>query len=62
MPRSDEVLEAAAIIRRFLHLVHQGEIEARTGEDRRMLRRAEGAAVALEALHGVDDQGGTPPH
>jgi hypothetical protein len=50
MPRTE--LEAARTIRALMAAVDAGEIEASSPQARAMLRRLEGAALALEALSG----------
>lgn len=46
--RSD-IREAAALLRRLLELVERGDLDAGSGQARAMVRRLEGAAVALES-------------
>jgi hypothetical protein len=41
--------EAADVLRGLLEAVEEGKLSASTAEGRRMLRRIEGAVVALEA-------------
>jgi hypothetical protein len=43
-----DVAEAAAVLRRLLDLVARGELDVSAGQGTAMLRRIEGAAVALE--------------
>jgi hypothetical protein len=40
--------EAAALLRRLIAAVHEGELEANSSQGRRLLRRLEGAAAAFE--------------
>lgn len=44
--------EAARLLRGVLAAVEAGEIEAKTGQAKAMLRRIEGATAALESLSG----------
>lgn len=48
-----EMAETAALIRRVLDRVDAGELEAETREELGMVRRLEGAAVALEQAAGT---------
>ena len=45
---ADKISAAAAVLRRLMAAVDAGEIEATTSQARAMLRRIEGAALALE--------------
>ena len=47
---ADKISAAAAVLRRLMAAVDAGEIEATTSQARAMLRRIEGAALALESL------------
>ena len=40
--------EAAALLRRLLALIESGELDAGSGHAQAMVRRIEGAAIALE--------------
>ena len=51
--------EAAALVRRLLAAVEQGEIEADSPTARRLLRRLEGAVAAWEAEAQPRRKGGT---
>jgi len=48
----DQLAEAAAMLRRLLALVAAGELEATTPSARAVLRRLEGAAIAVELAAG----------
>jgi len=47
---TDEITAVAAVLRRLVAAIDAGEIEATTSQARAMLRRIEGAAIALESL------------
>ncbi len=49
----DDLAEAATILRRLLTLVEAGELEATTPNARAVLRRLEGATIAVELATGV---------
>lgn len=44
-----DMSEAAALLRRLLALIDSGELDAGSGHAQAMVRRIEGAAVALES-------------
>lgn len=48
----DQLADAAAILRRLLVLVESGELEAATPQARAVLRRLEGATIAVELAAG----------
>jgi hypothetical protein len=50
--RPDQLTDAAAMLRRLLALVEAGELEATTPSARAILRRLEGAAIAVELAAG----------
>lgn len=47
--RRADIAEAAALLRRLLEAVDRGELDATTPSAKALVRRMEGAAVALEA-------------
>ena len=49
----DDVAQAATMLRRLLTLVEAGELEATTPSARAVLRRLEGATIAVELAAGV---------
>ena len=49
----DDLAEAAIMLRRLLTLVEDGELEATTPNARAVLRRLEGATVAVELATGL---------
>jgi hypothetical protein len=49
----DDLAEAATMLRRLLTLVEDGELEATTPNARAVLRRLEGATVAVELATGL---------
>lgn len=48
----DDLVKAAAMLRRVLTLIEAGDLEARTPSARAVLRRLEGAAIAAELAAG----------
>jgi hypothetical protein len=55
--RRDIVDDAAALLRRLLDAVEDGELEATTPRAVALVRRIEGAAVALEAAANAESGG-----
>jgi hypothetical protein len=51
--RPEQLADAAVMLRRLLALVETGELEATTPSARALLRRLEGAAIAVELAAGV---------
>lgn len=49
----EDLAGAAAMLRRLLALVEAGELEATTPSARALLRRLEGAAIAVELAAGL---------
>jgi len=49
----DDLAEASTMLRRLLALVESGELEATTPNARAVLRRLEGATIAVELATGV---------
>jgi hypothetical protein len=56
-----DLIEAAAMLRRLLALVEAGELEATTPTARAVLRRIEGAAIAVELAAGLPPSVAEPP-
>jgi len=50
--------ETAELLRRVLALVEAGELSAESSQAKRLLRRIEGAAAALDPGHQSSDWGG----
>jgi hypothetical protein len=55
--RPDELADAAVMLRRLLALVEAGELEASTPSARAVLRRLEGATIAVELAAGAGTGG-----
>ena len=54
----EDLADAAAMLRRILALVDAGELEVTSPTARAVLRRLEGAAIAIELAAGIRPQSG----